>query len=82
MLTWYTCDVKSARTSPKANDELSIWREEKRGSDDLGHAAAARGKPHDCLGVTLDHSKKKEASAEMTECVDQMKENSPEKLER
>ena len=56
-----------------------MWREEKHGSDDITHVIVTRGKLHDHLGIFLDYSKKK--AVDMTEHVDQMKEEVPEKLE-
>ena len=59
------------------NDKFSIWYEENHESEGLGHDAVTRGKLHDCLGMTLDYSKKKEVLIDITEHADQMKEDFP-----
>ena len=41
-----------------------------------------RGKLNDCLGITLDFSKSETVLIDMTEHVDQMKEDFQEKLEK
>ena len=81
-LAWHADDVKSSHVNPKINDDFTIWCEEKYESDDLGHVSVYRRKRHDYLGMTLDYSKSKEVLIDMTECIDQMKEDFPEKLEK
>ena len=81
-LTWHVDDAKHVLVSPKVNDEFAIWCEEKHGSDDLGHVTVTRGKRHDYLGMTLDYFNDKAVLIDMTEYIDQMKEDFPEKLEK
>ena len=81
-LTWHVDDVKSAHVSPKVNDEFAIWCEGKYGSDVLVYVTLTRRNFHDYLGITSDWSKSKVVFIDMTECVDQMKEDLPEKLEK
>ena len=58
------------------------WCEEKYGTDDLGHVTVTRGNRHDYLAMTIDYSKRGKALIDMTEYIDQLEEDFPEKLEK
>ena len=82
VLAWHADDVKSACADPKANDKFAAWVEEKCGSEALGHVTTTRGKRHDCLGMTLDLTKRKALKADITERISQLEKDSLDTLRK
>ena len=49
-------DLKSIHVNPKFNNDLHKWLDKTCGSDDIGHVEASRGKVHEYLAMTVDHT--------------------------
>ena len=49
-------DLESSHLDPDFNDDFHKCLEKKYGSDDIGHVEASRGKVHEYLAMTLDHT--------------------------
>jgi Reverse transcriptase (RNA-dependent DNA polymerase) len=79
-ITWHVDDLKSSHEDAKVNDEFHKWLDMKYGDAKLGRVRATRGKIHDYLGMTLDHSTSKKLKLKMQDFIEKMIKEFPETL--
>ena len=62
------------------NDDFHKWLNKKYGDKKLGEVRAVRGKKHKYLGMTLDYSDPKKLKLDMTDYIEKMISEFPERL--
>jgi hypothetical protein len=79
-VTWHVDDLKSSHVDPKVNDKFLSWLKTKYASDNIGEIKATRGHKHEYLAMTLDFTIPGVLQVDMTQYVNKMIEEFPEKL--
>jgi hypothetical protein len=84
-VVWHVNDLKTSHVDPKVVTAILNLLDAKHGQEIVGGKRAPltinRGKIHDCLGMTLDHSKPGYVKLDMRACVKKMLDEMPEDMD-